>query len=104
MSVLRPNCCRVLSSRNKAFFSTENSYFRFFFFIFKGNFDETNLMNNVNNANNLNVDQLTGDFGQTVPVSAGTSGAVDNFNKNMTIARYNSKGMTHDDIMRISSQ
>lgn len=57
-------------------------------------------MSNVQNANQMN--QLTGDFGQSVPVSAGTSG-VDNFNKNMAVARYN-KGSSHDDIMRISSQ
>lgn len=59
-------------------------------------------MNNVQNANQMNVDQLTGDFSQSVPISAGTSG-VDNFDKNMAVTRYN-KGSSHDDIMRISSQ
>lgn len=53
----------------------------------------------------MNVEQLTGDFGQTVPMSPGTSGIGQNNtfdSKDLTVAKYN-KNVSNDEIMRISS-
>lgn len=71
--------------------------------------DNESGVNAVNSI--LDVNQLTNDFSQTVPVStnAGTSGITgiiensnDNCDKNLAVAKYNSRA-TSDDIMRINS-
>lgn len=66
----------------------------------QANFDGNNLVTEANNTDQI-MNDLTGDFGQSVPAGASTSGA-NPFNKNLMVAKYN-KGMTNDDIMRISS-
>lgn len=69
----------------------------------QGNFDANNLITNtVDNTNQLlNVNDLTGDFGQAA-ANASTSTASP-YDQNLTIAKYN-KTTSNDDIMRIASQ
>lgn len=59
----------------------------------------------------LDVNQLANDFSQTIPVTtnAGTSGITgiignnnENYDKNLAVAKYNSRA-TNDDIMQINS-
>lgn len=67
----------------------------------QGNFDANNLITDTDNANQLlNVNDLTGDFGQPANASTSTGSP---FEPNLTIAKYN-KTTSNDDIMRISSQ
>lgn len=73
------------------------------FYLEQGNFDANNLIADADDANQLlNVDDLTSDFGQSVPANASTSGDAAQFAQNLAIAKYN-KTTSNDDIMRIAS-
>lgn len=60
-------------------------------------------MNETENANGM-LNELTGDFGQSVPLNAGTSdvGTSGQFGKHLAVTKYNKTGPV-DDVMRISS-
>lgn len=68
----------------------------------QGNFDANNLITDTNNTNQLlNVNDLTGDFGQAAANASTSTGSP--YDRNLTIAKYN-KTTSNDDIMRIASQ